>query len=84
MYTLIFETIFGFLFLIRFKNPPSTPLTAIAASVGELIIVLLLGHIFYAAINRIDTVERGYQEMMELKHRAEAADVAKSQVGMLC
>ncbi|XP_024966421.1 histidine kinase 2 [Cynara cardunculus var. scolymus] len=63
----------------RFKNRPSTPWTAIAASAGQLIIVLLLGHIFYAAINRIDTVERDYQEMMELKHRAEAADVAKSQ-----
>ncbi|KVI10629.1 CHASE-like protein [Cynara cardunculus var. scolymus] len=55
---------------------------AIAASAGQLIIVLLLGHIFYAAINRIDTVERDYQEMMELKHRAEAADVAKSQMLM--
>ncbi|KAI3769556.1 hypothetical protein L6452_00664 [Arctium lappa] len=63
----------------RFKNRPSTPWTAIAAASGQLIIVLLLGHIFYAAINRIDTVERDYQEMMELKHRAEAADVAKSQ-----
>lgn len=63
----------------RFKNKPSLPWTAIFASAGELTIVLLLGHIFYAAINRINTVERDFQEMMELKHRAEAADVAKSQ-----
>ncbi|PWA54642.1 histidine kinase-like ATPase, C-terminal domain-containing protein [Artemisia annua] len=63
----------------RFKNKPSLPWTAICASAGELTIVLLLGHIFYAAINRINTVERDFQEMMELKHRAEAADVAKSQ-----
>nr|GEU72341.1 histidine kinase 2 [Tanacetum cinerariifolium] len=63
----------------RFKNKPSLPWTAICASAGELTIALLLGHIFYAAINRINTVERDFQEMMELKHRAEAADVAKSQ-----
>lgn len=43
-------------------------------------IVLLLGHIFYAAINRIEKVEDDYHEMRELKGRAEAADVAKSQV----
>ncbi|CAH1450169.1 unnamed protein product [Lactuca virosa] len=63
----------------RFKHRPSPPWTAIAASIGALIIVFLLGHIFYAAINRIDTVERDYNDMLELKFRAEAADVAKSQ-----
>lgn len=50
------------------------------ASGGTLVITFLLGHIFNAARLRIATVERDYQEMMELKHRAEAADVAKSQV----
>lgn len=72
----------GFLCVYRFKHRPSPPWTAIAASIGALIIVFLLGHIFYAAINRIDTVERDYNDMLELKFRAEAADVAKSQVGL--
>jgi len=44
------------------------------------VITLLVGHIFYAAINRIIKVEDGYRVMSELKSRAEAADVAKSQV----
>ena len=39
-----------------------------------------MGHIFHAAINRIAKVEGDYRQMMELKVRAEAADVAKSQV----
>ncbi|KAK3031982.1 hypothetical protein RJ639_036187 [Escallonia herrerae] len=63
----------------RFKQRPSPPWTAITASVGVLVITLLLGHIFHAAINRIAKVEHDYREMMELKHRAEAADIAKSQ-----
>ncbi|KAL3533815.1 hypothetical protein ACH5RR_007336 [Cinchona calisaya] len=63
----------------RFKQKPSPPWTAITASVGVLVITLLLGHIFHAAINRIAKVEHDYREVMELKHRAEAADVAKSQ-----
>ncbi|XP_024980609.1 histidine kinase 2-like [Cynara cardunculus var. scolymus] len=63
----------------RFKQRSPTPWTAIVASGGVLIITFLLGHIFYAAISRIATVERDCREMMELKHRAEAADVAKSQ-----
>jgi len=48
--------------------------------VGVFVITLLLGHIFYAAINRIAKVEADYRQMRELKVRAEAADVAKSQV----
>ncbi|XP_011085395.1 histidine kinase 2 isoform X1 [Sesamum indicum] len=63
----------------RFKQKPSPPWQAITASLGTLVITLLLGHIFHAAINQIDKVEQDYQEMMKLKHRAEAADVAKSQ-----
>lgn len=63
----------------RFKNKPPPPLHAIAAFVGVLVITLLLGHIFYAAINQIAKVEHDYRKMMELKHRAEAADIAKSQ-----
>ena len=46
-------------------------------------IVFLLGHIFHAAICRIEKVEDDFHEMLELKGRAEAADVAKSQVSFL-
>ncbi|KAG4964236.1 hypothetical protein JHK84_038862 [Glycine max] len=62
-----------------FKQRPPLPWTAINASVGVFVITLLLGHIFYAAINRIAKVEDDYRQMRELKVRAEAADVAKSQ-----
>ncbi|XP_022136029.1 histidine kinase 2-like isoform X2 [Momordica charantia] len=63
----------------RFKQKPQLPWMAINASVGVLVITLLVGHIFYAAISRIAKVEDDYRDMMELKSRAEAADVAKSQ-----
>lgn len=63
----------------RFKQKPQLPWMAINASVGVLVITLLVGHIFYAAISRIAKVENDYDEMMKLKSRAEAADVAKSQ-----
>ena len=64
----------------RFKQEAPPPWTAITASVGVAVIVLLVGHIFHAAINRIEKVEDDYREMRDLKVRAEAADVAKSQV----
>lgn len=64
----------------RFKHKPPPPWTAINASVGVLIITLLVGHIFHAAISRIAEVENDYRQMMGLKSLAEAADVAKSQV----
>ena len=43
-------------------------------------IALLVGYIFHATVNRIAKVEDDYHGMMELKKRAEAADIAKSQV----
>lgn len=46
-------------------------------------IALLVGYIFHATVNRIAKVEDDYRQMMELKKRAEAADVAKSQVYFL-
>lgn len=67
----------------RFKQRPPLPWTAINSSLGVLVITLLVGHIFHAAINRIAKVEEDYREMMELKSRAEAADVAKSQVHLV-
>ncbi|CAN6464708.1 unnamed protein product [Victoria cruziana] len=63
----------------RFKQQPPLPWLAITTSIGILVIALLVGHIFYAAMARIAKVEDDYREMMELKVRAEAADVAKSQ-----
>jgi hypothetical protein len=59
---------------------PPFPWTAFWASLGVFVITFLLGYIFYAAINRIAKVEDDYCQMRELKVRAEAADVAKSQV----
>uniref|UniRef100_A0A2P2KPS0 histidine kinase n=1 Tax=Rhizophora mucronata TaxID=61149 RepID=A0A2P2KPS0_RHIMU len=63
----------------RFKQKPPLPLLAMMTSIGILVIALLIGHIFHATVNRIAKVEDDYHEMMELKKRAEAADVAKSQ-----
>lgn len=63
----------------RFKHEPRLPWSAITTSIGVAIIVCLVSHIFYAALNRIEKVEDDYHEMRELKVRAEAADVAKSQ-----
>ncbi|XAR64387.1 Histidine kinase [Bertholletia excelsa] len=63
----------------RFKQKPPWPWLAIMTSIGMLVIALLVGHIFHATVNRIAKVEDDYHDMMELKKRAEAADVAKSQ-----
>ncbi|PON54978.1 Histidine kinase [Trema orientale] len=63
----------------RFKHKPPWPWLAITTSIGILVIALLIGYIFHATVNRIAKVEDDYHEMMELKKRAEAADVAKSQ-----
>lgn len=67
-------------YLYRFKLKPPWPWGAITTSSGILVIALLIGQIFHATMNRIAKVEDDYHEMMELKKRAEAADVAKSQV----
>nr|ABJ74170.1 histidine kinase 1 [Lupinus albus] len=63
----------------RFKQKPPRPWLSITTSIGILVIALLVGHIFYATVNRIAKVEDDCREMRELKKRAEAADVAKSQ-----
>jgi arabidopsis histidine kinase 2/3/4 (cytokinin receptor) len=59
---------------------PPWPWLAITSSFGTLVIASLIGYIFYATVKRIAKVEDDYQAMMVLKKRAEAADVAKSQV----
>ncbi|VVB01427.1 unnamed protein product [Arabis nemorensis] len=63
----------------RFKHKLPIPWTAITPSALVLIITFLVGYIFNEALIRIATVEEDCQKMMELKARAEAADVAKSQ-----
>ncbi|KAF9619333.1 hypothetical protein IFM89_006520 [Coptis chinensis] len=63
----------------RFKQKASWPWLSIMTSIVVLVIALLVGHIFYATVNRIAKVEEDCRKMEELKKRAEAADVAKSQ-----
>ncbi|XP_062207924.1 probable histidine kinase 3 [Phragmites australis] len=63
----------------RFIQKPPWPWLAITSSFGTIVIALLIGYIFHATVKRIAKVEDDYQEMMELKKRAEAADIAKSQ-----
>ncbi|CAN6471808.1 unnamed protein product [Victoria cruziana] len=63
----------------RFKQKPRFPWLAITKSLGLLLIILLIGHVVHAAVTRVAKVVRDFHEMMELKARAEAADIAKSQ-----
>ncbi|GKV16138.1 hypothetical protein SLEP1_g26820 [Rubroshorea leprosula] len=63
----------------RFTQKAPWPWLAITTSIGILVIALLIGHIFHATFNRIAKVEDDCHKMMELKKRAEAADIAKSQ-----
>lgn len=60
------------------KAPPSW--TALTTAFLFFVIGLLLGYISYGAATHIVKVEDDFHEMQELKVRAEAADVAKSQV----
>lgn len=63
----------------RFQQKPPVPWSAITTSIGVFVIAFLIGHILYAAVNHIAKVEDDFRKMEELKVRAEAADVAKSQ-----
>ncbi|XLT89175.1 hypothetical protein HN873_010928 [Arachis hypogaea] len=63
----------------RFKQKLPWPWLAFNTSVGGFIICVLLGYIFYATCNRVVKAEEDRDEMTELKKRAEAADIAKSQ-----
>ncbi|XP_006645253.2 probable histidine kinase 3 [Oryza brachyantha] len=63
----------------RFGEKPPWPWLAITSSVGTLVIALLTGHIFKVTVQRIAKVEDDFLKMSDLKKRAEAADVAKSQ-----
>ncbi|PNY02812.1 histidine kinase 4-like protein, partial [Trifolium pratense] len=59
------------------KAPPNW--TAASTAFLFFVILILIGYILYTAGNHIVKVEDDFHEMQELKVRAEAADVAKSQ-----
>ncbi|CAN0896118.1 Histidine kinase 3 [Linum grandiflorum] len=63
----------------RFKQKAPWPMMAIMTSHGILVIVLLCSSLINGTMKRIAEVEDDRDEMEELKKRAEAADVAKSQ-----
>lgn len=84
LFCLFFKYENGNIFLLyRFKDKLPIPWTAIIPSGLVLIITFLVGYIFHDAISRIAIVEEDCQKMMKLKARAEAADIAKSQVNFL-
>ncbi|KAG2546323.1 hypothetical protein PVAP13_9KG032338 [Panicum virgatum] len=63
----------------RYRNKPHVPWSAITTPSGGFVICMLVGYIIYAAWSRYDNVKEDCRKMEELKKRAEAADVAKSQ-----
>ncbi|WVZ60279.1 hypothetical protein U9M48_010326 [Paspalum notatum var. saurae] len=63
----------------RYRNKPPIPWSAISTPSGIFVIAMLVGYIIYAAWSRYDNVKEDCRKMEELKKRAEAADVAKSQ-----
>ncbi|XP_062212219.1 probable histidine kinase 4 [Phragmites australis] len=65
--------------ICRYRNKPHVPMSAITTPSGVFVIWMLVGYILYAAWSRYDNVKEDCRKMEELKKRAEAADVAKSQ-----
>ncbi|KAG7598414.1 Histidine kinase/HSP90-like ATPase superfamily [Arabidopsis suecica] len=63
----------------RFKQKPPWPVLSMVTSFGILVIALLVAHIIHATVSRIHKVEEDCDKMKQLKKKAEAADVAKSQ-----
>ena len=66
--------------LTRYLQKAPTSWTALTTAFLFFVIVLLVGYMIYGAAIHIVKVEDDFHEMQELKGRAEAADVAKSQV----
>jgi histidine kinase 2/3/4 (cytokinin receptor) len=66
--------------ICRYRNKPHVPWSAITTPSGVFVIFMLVGYILYAAWSRYDNVKEDCRKMEELKKRAEAADIAKSQV----
>ncbi|KAK8537373.1 hypothetical protein V6N13_042302 [Hibiscus sabdariffa] len=65
--------------ICRYQQKAPTPWTALTTAFLFFVICLLVGYILYGAAIHIVKVEDDFHEMQELKVRAEAADVAKSQ-----
>ncbi|XP_057962807.1 histidine kinase 4 isoform X2 [Malania oleifera] len=63
----------------RYHQKAPTSWTALSTAFLFFVIGLLVGYILYGAAVHIVKVEDDFHEMQELKVRAEAADVAKSQ-----
>ncbi|XP_044490128.1 histidine kinase 4-like [Mangifera indica] len=63
----------------RYLQKAPIPWTALTTAFLFFVIGLLVGYILYGAAIHIVKVEDDFHEMQELKVRAEAADVAKSQ-----
>lgn len=64
----------------RYQQRAPTSWTALTTAFLFFVIGLLVGYILYGAATHIVKVEDDFHEMKKLKFRAEAADVAKSQV----
>lgn len=67
-------------FFNRYHQKAPTPWTGLILPFLFFVIGLLVGYILYGAAIHIVKVEDDFHEMERLKVRAEAADVAKSQV----
>ncbi|XVF43455.1 hypothetical protein PTKIN_Ptkin02bG0041300 [Pterospermum kingtungense] len=67
------------LMICRYHQKAPTSWTALTTAFLFFVICLLVGYILYGAAMHIVKVEDDFHEMQELKVRAEAADVAKSQ-----
>ncbi|XP_074589059.1 putative histidine kinase 4 isoform X2 [Curcuma longa] len=64
----------------RYRNKPPVSLSSITTPTGIFVILMLVGYIGYAAWSHYVNAKEDFQKMEELKRKAEAADVAKSQV----
>ena len=67
-------------FLNRYHQKAPTNWIALTTAFLFFVILFLVGYILYGAGNHIVKVEDDFHAMEELKVRAEAADIAKSQV----
>ncbi|KAJ4747639.1 Histidine kinase [Rhynchospora pubera] len=63
----------------RYRQKVPIPLSAITTPSGVFVICMLAGYILFAAWSRYDSVKEDWRKSEELKLRAEAADLAKSQ-----
>lgn len=68
---------------IRLARKPPLARLAIGFASGVLALVALICFMVYNAHMHVRKVEEDYRKMEELKVRAEAADIAKSQVCIL-